>query len=68
MLVTFAAHFSVYARGKRIGNAQVVASGTADSYTEPAEWKMVGARSGYLTISSVILLEDTGVLTEASTR
>ena len=54
VLVSFAAHFSVYARGKRIGNAQVVAGGTADGYAEPAEWKMVRARSGYLTISSDI--------------
>jgi hypothetical protein len=36
----------VNAGSERIGNTQIVPSGTADSYTKPAEWKMVGGAVG----------------------
>ena len=46
--ITLASHFRVHTRSKRIGNAKIVASGTADSYTKPAEWKMVRRAVGIL--------------------
>jgi hypothetical protein len=46
VLVTFAPHFSVNARRERIRDTEIVSSGTADSYTKPAEWKMVGGAVG----------------------
>ena len=42
VFVSLATHLSVYARREWIRNTQIVPSGTADSYTKPAEWKMVG--------------------------
>jgi hypothetical protein len=46
VLIAFATHFSMDARRERIGNAKIVASGAADSYTKPAEWKMVWSAIG----------------------
>jgi hypothetical protein len=46
VLIAFATHLSVHARGERIRNTEIVSSGTADSYTKPAEWKMVGGAVG----------------------
>ena len=48
VILSFAAHFSMHARSERIGNAKIVAGGTADSYTKPAEWKMVRRAVGIL--------------------
>src|SRR6185369_14524957 len=46
VFVTFATHFSMHAGCERIRNTEIVPGGTADSYTEPAEWKMVGRAVG----------------------
>src|ERR1043165_1846692 len=46
VFVTFAAHFRVNAGRERIRNTEIVSSGTADSYTKPAEWKVVGVAVG----------------------
>src|SRR2546423_478273 len=44
--VCFATHFSVHARGKRIGNPEIVPGGTTDGYAQPAERKMIGGTVG----------------------
>jgi hypothetical protein len=36
----------MYAGRERIGNTQIVSSGTTDSYAQAAEWKMVGGAIG----------------------
>ena len=46
VLIAFATHFSVHARRERIRDAKIVASGTADSYAKPSEWKMVWSAIG----------------------
>ena len=46
VLVSLATHLSVHARRERIGNTQIVPSGTANGYAQPSERKMVGGAVG----------------------
>ena len=46
VLISLAADLRMHTRCERIRNAKIVAGGAADSYTKPAEWKMVGRTIG----------------------
>jgi hypothetical protein len=46
ILVTFAAHFRVHTRSKRIRNTEIIPGGTAYSYAQSPKWKVIRGTVG----------------------